>query len=344
MLRIWIDLSNSPHPPFFRPLVAEFERRGHVVETTARDHAQTVELARKAGFTPTVIGTHGGRKLSAKGINLIRRTWSLMKWARRGKRKFDLAVSHNSHEHLLASRLLGIRGVTLMDYEHHPANHLSFRLASRVIVPRAFPESALRRFGVREKKVRRYDGTKEDVYLADFVPDPRFAETLGALGICRHDVLVVVRPPAHDALYHRFGNKLFDELLEDLSAYASVKIVMLARGRAQHAKLAARHKSPNIIWPQRALDGANLIASADLVVSGGGTMNREAAALGVPTATIFAGRWAAIDEQLLREGRMQRISTRDDLCALRIEKKSAPVARRALSVRQEVANLILDER
>jgi predicted glycosyltransferase len=339
MSRIWIDLGNSPHVPFFRALLPEFERRGHEVLLTARAFAQTVEMAEAAGMSPTVIGGHGGRKLPGKAWNLLQRGWALARWAR--GHNFDLAVSHNSHEHLLAARLLGLRSVTLMDYEYHPANHFSFRIASRVIVPDAFPDAALRRLGARESKVRRYHGTKEDVYLADFEADPNFLDTLRALGITSEEILVVVRPPALDALYHRFDNELFDELLERLSGRDGVKLIMLPRTEEQKRKLIARHPSPNLIWPRVVLDGSNLIAAADLVVSAGGTMNREAAALGVAAATIFAGRWPAIDEQLVREGRLIRISTRSDLEALDIKKKGGLNIRAARHVRAEVAELIL---
>lgn len=337
---IWIDLANSPHVPFFRALIPEFEKHGIEVETTAREFAQTVEMAEAAGLAPVVIGGHGGRALHGKAGNLIGRARALRKWAR--GRGFNLAVSHNSYAQVAAARMLGIRCVTLMDYEHQPANHLAFRLASRVIVPRAFPEEALRRYGASERKVRRYDGTKEDVYLADFTPDPRFAETLEELGVKSNDVLVVVRPPARDALYHRFENELFDELMEKFSARSSVKVILLARTEAQRALYKERPRA-NLILPSVALDGANLIAAADLVISAGGTMNREAAALGVPAATIYAGRWAAIDEELVREGRLRRIATREDLDALPVEKKKSAHARRASYVRPEVANLILRE-
>ena len=339
-MRIWIDLANSPHVPFFRALITEFVQRGHQVETTARAFAQTVELAEAAGLAPEVIGGHGGRELSGKAGNLIGRVGALMRWAHR--RRFDLAVSHNSYTQIVAARALRLKSVTLMDYEHQPANHLAFRVASRVIVPRAFPDDALRRCGARSKKVRRYNGTKEDVYLADFRPDPNFVETLHALGISTDNVLVVVRPPAHEALYHRFENELFDELLNCLRERADVKVVLLARTEAQRESVAAQHNSGNIILPRVALDGANLIAAADLVVSAGGTMNREAAALGVPAATIYAGKWAAVDEELVREGRLQRISTHEELRALNVEKKRNAIARRALHVRAEVANLILE--
>ncbi len=337
---IWVDLANSPHVPFFRALIDEFRRRGHRVEVSARDFAQTVELALYAGLEPSVVGGHGGRALSGKAGNLLGRARALARWAR--GRKVDLAVSHNSYSQIVAARLIGVRSVTLMDYEHQPANHLAFRLASRVIVPSAFPESALKKFGANERKVRRYAGTKEDVYLSDFAPDVRFRETLRALGVDEKDVLVVVRPPARDALYHRFENELFDELIEKLSACDGAKVLMLARSTTQRETYELRFKSANIVWPSKALDGANLIAAADLVVSAGGTMNREAAALGVPAATIYAGRWAAIDERLVHEGRLMRIVTREDLRNLPVRKKGELQPRRAATVRDEVAGLILD--
>jgi predicted glycosyltransferase len=340
-MRIWIDLANSPHVPFFAALAREFGRRGHASEFTARRYAQTVELAEAAGFKPSVVGGHGGGRLSGKGLNIAGRAWSLALWAR--GRGFDLAVSHNSYSHVLAARALGIRTVTLMDYEHQPANHLAFRVASRVVVPEAFPEEALRRFGARASKVRRYAGIKEDVYLADFEPDPSFGARLRErFGIdTARDTLVVVRPPASEALYHRFENELFDELMRRLLARKGVKVLLMARTAAQREELESRFRADNLIAPREALDGANLIAAADLVVSAGGTMNREAAALGVPAATVYAGRWAAVDEQLVREGRLKRISTRDDLDALHLVKKSDTSPRRATGIRAQVADMIL---
>src|SRR6266851_5500664 len=185
-MRIWIDLANSPHVPFFRSLANEFIQREHEIVVTARAFAETVELAKAAGFTPHVIGGHGGGKLSGKAGNLVQRALALARWGR--GRDLDLALSHNSYSQVLAARALSLRSVTLMDYEHQPANHLAFRLASRIIVPRAFPEEALRRYGASRGKVRRYEGTKEDVYLADFSSDPNFTETLRALGVASEDV------------------------------------------------------------------------------------------------------------------------------------------------------------
>jgi predicted glycosyltransferase len=209
-----------------------------------------------------------------------------------------------------------------------------------VIVPRAFPAAELRKYGASLRKVKRYEGTKEDVYLADFSADPAFAEVLRKLGVASEDVLIVVRPPAREALYHRFENELFDELLARLGSRDDAKIILLPRSDAQRSEYEKRGW-PNMIMPRAALDGANLIAAADLVVSAGGTMNREAAALGVPAVSIYAGQWAAIDEELVREGRLQRISAREEIEELAISKKKGLNNRGATRVREEIATLIL---
>lgn len=337
-MRIWIDLANSPHVPFFRALIPEFASRGHQVEITARDFAQTVELALKAGLTPHVIGGHGGGSITGKAGNLIGRAAALRKWAR--DRGFDLALSHNSYAHIAAAAALSIKSVTLMDYEHQPANHLAFRLASRVIVPHSFPAAELRKYGASMRKVKRYEGTKEDVYLADFTPDAAFAETLHVLGVASEDVLIIARPPAREALYHRFENELFDGLLMRLSSRHDVKVILLPRSEAQRAEYETRKF--NVIMPREAFDGANLIAAADLVVSAGGTMNREAAALGVPAVSVYAGKWAAIDEELVREGRLQRLGSRNEMESLTIRKKSHANPRQARNVKEEITRLILE--
>jgi predicted glycosyltransferase len=337
-MRIWIDLANSPHVPFFRSLADEFLQRNHELVITARAFAETVELAQAAGFSAEVIGGHGGGKLSGKAGNLVQRALALARWAR--GRGIDLALSHNSYSQILAARALAMRTVTLMDYEHQPANHLAFRFASRVIVPAAFPDHALNRYGTQATKVFRYDGIKEDVYLSDFQADPQFQQVLNELGINASDVLVTVRPPASDALYHRFENQLFDQLLDRLLAEPVVKVVLLPRNDAQRQAYTARGHSSLIVPPQP-LDGANLIAYSDLVVSAGGTMNREAAALGVPAASVYLGEWAAIDEQLLKEGRLQKLSTPEEVLKLQPARKPGRRGRAAGNIRREIASLIL---
>src|SRR5689334_10604947 len=322
-MRLWIDLANSPHVPFFKALTRRFASQGHEIEITARELAETIPLAQAAGLSPVIVGAHGGRAVSKKAESIASRAWALAAWAR--KRKFDLAISHNSYSQILAARMLGVKTITMMDYEHQPANHLAFRFASRIIVPASFPAQRLRRYGARVEKVRRYHGTKEDVYLADFEPDPLFGARLCELGVKPDNVLVLMRPPAHDALYHRFQNTLFDEALAMLAPKAQV--ILLPRNEAQRAAYAKK----DVILPATPLHGANLIAASDLVISAGGTINREAAALGVPAASIYAGKWAAVDEELVNEGRLRRIRSEEHtselqsqfhlVCRLLLEKK-----------------------
>jgi len=336
-MRIWIDLANSPHVPFFRALINRFNALDHEVEVTARDFAETVPLATAAQLSPQVVGVHGGRPITAKAGNLMGRAWSLANWAR--ARKFDLAVSHNSYSQILAAKVLRVKSVTLMDYEYQPANHLAFRFTSKIIVPSCFPERRLRRYGAHPRKVRRYQGTKEDVYLSEFQCDPSFASRLSQLGIHPDNILVVMRPPAHDALYHRFQNTLFDEALNSLLANKKVRIILLPRNTEQRSQYQER---ANLIIPPEPLPGPDLLAASDLVISAGGTINREAAALGVPVVSLYAGKWAAVDEQLVQEGRLKRISKSQEIRDLPLTKKDNMNPRRSMSVIDEVVRMIFE--
>src|SRR5215204_5322617 len=237
-MRLWLDLANSPHVPFFKALTKRFVAQGHEIEFTAREFAETVPLAQAAGFAPAVVGAHAGRDVSKKAGGFVSRAWALAGWAR--KRNFDLAISHNSYSQILGARALGVKAITMMDYEYQPANHLAFRLASRIIVPTSFPARRLRRYGAGVGKVRRYHGTKEDVYLADFQSNPSFGEQLYELGVNPDNVLVLMRPPAHDALYHRFLNPMFDDALMILLANANVQVILLPRNEAQRAMYSAK--------------------------------------------------------------------------------------------------------
>jgi predicted glycosyltransferase len=173
-----------------------------------------------------------------------------------------------------------------------------------VLVPEAIPPQRLHRYGVRPPKLRQYPGLKEEYYLSDFEPD---GGVLDELGLDRGRVLVVVRTPSDYALYHRNPSPLFPALLERLGRDESVQAVVLARTPEQRAEVAAR-RLPSLVVPDQAVDAQSLIALSDLVVSAGGTMNREATALGVPVYTTFGGRIGAVDEALLREGRLRQLT------------------------------------
>ncbi len=308
-MRIWIDLANSPQVLFFRPLIAELNARGNEVSLTTRAYAQTIPLADQFGFQHTPIGEHGGRGMLGLIGQNFRRALALSSWAR--DRKFDLAVSHNAYSQIVAARLLRIPVVTLMDYEHQPLNHLGFRLARKVIVPEVFPKKMLGKYGSTGKTAN-YPGVKEQVYLSDFKPAPNFRVKEG---FPSEALLVVIRPPATWTAYHRFENELFDQLLAHLSQRAGIYNLFLPRIPSQAESV---RQIPQIHLAEKVYNGPNLLYHADVVVSGGGTMNREAAVLGTPTYTVFQGKVAAVDQYLISKNRMRQIKIPADFSKIEI--------------------------
>ena len=308
-MRVWIDISNSPQVQVFRPLVGLLRERGHDVSITTRHYAQTVELLELHGLPYEVVGPpHGGRGLPGKARAAVSRLRALRRFA--AKRGFDIALSHASHELQLAARSLGIPSSYAFDYEHARVQHgLGSRAARRVVVPEAIPQNRLDLLGARAQKVHRYPGLKEEYYLADFEPD---ASVLERLGLNRDRVLVVVRTPPDVSLYHRHGSPLFDAVLNRLGTSAQALAVVFPRTSRQRDAIAALGL-PSLVLPGQALDALSLIALSDLVISAGGTMNREAAALGIPVYTTFAGRIGAVDEALIRDGRIEALRSPDEI-------------------------------
>src|SRR5215207_5211135 len=288
-MRIWVDLTNSPHVLVMRPIIRVLEQRGHRVDVTARDFAQTLGLCERLGIAHEPIGRHRGGRLAAKGAGLASRSLALARWG--AGRRIDAALGHGSNDVSVAAKLLGIPSATTFDYEWATVQHnVNCRLARRIVVPDAIPPERLARYGATARKLRRYPGLKEEYYLADFTPDPR---VLAELGLAAADPLAVVRTPPAVSLYHRFEHPLFGQLLERLREQAQV--VVLPRTQQQRAELTA---AGGFVVPERAVDAQSLVALADLVVSAGGTMNREAVALGTPVWTTFEGRQGAVDERL----------------------------------------------
>jgi uncharacterized protein len=296
-VRVWVDLTNSPHVLVLRPVIELLRRDGHQVDVTARDFAQTLELLERHGIEHTAIGRHRGGRLASKAGGLVSRSLALVRWAR--GRGFDLAVGHGSNDVSVAAALLRVPSATAFDYEWARVQHgVNCRLASAVVVPEAIPPSRLDRYGARGK-LRRYPGLKEEYYLADFEPDTGVLEELG---LDAAKPVVVVRTPPEVSLYHRFENPLFATVLERLRDQAQT--VVLPRTAVQREELA---RAGGFVVPEQAIDAPSLVAHADLVVSAGGTMNREAVALGTPVYTTFEGRLGAVDERLIAEGRLQRL-------------------------------------
>jgi predicted glycosyltransferase len=313
-VRVWVDMTASAHVLVFRPLIRLLRERGDEVEVTARDYAQTLQLCELHGIEATVVGRHGGRSRLGKARSLTSRLRALRRWAR--PREFDLALAHGSHELTMTARRLRIPSGTTHDYEYATLqHHLGLRAATRVVVPEAIPPERIERYGVGPEKLRRYPGLKEEYYLADFEPDP---SVLDAWPIEAGRVLVVLRPPPDVSLYHRHSNPLFPLTLDVLGTRPDVHAFVLPRTEEQR-EYVRRLALPSVILPERAVDAQSLIALADVVVSAGGTMNREAAALGVPVYTTYGGRRGGVDEALIREGRLRPLT---DPRALELRKRA----------------------
>jgi uncharacterized protein len=313
-MRIWIDLTNSPHVLVMRPVIERLRADGHDVRVTARDFAQTIQLCERLRIDHVAIGHHRGERLGAKALGLASRSAALVRWARGEERaagaRLDVALGHGSNDVSVAAALLRIPSATMFDYEWATVQHnVNCRLARAVVVPEAIPEQRLERYGARGK-VRPYAGLKEEYYLSDFEPDEA---VLAELELDSARPIVVVRTPPEVSLYHRFENDLFAQVLERLRGAArtdGVQPVLLPRVAAQREEL---RRVPGFVVPDHAIDAQSLIAHADLVISAGGTMNREAVALGTPVFTTFQGRLGAVDERLISERRLRMLSSAEEL-------------------------------
>jgi len=310
-MRIWIDLSNSPHPLLFAPVARRLEQRGHQVLVTARDNAQTVELARERWPDVSVLGGASPKGRRAKARAIVQRVLDLRRWARAAQP--DIALSHNSYAQIVCARALGITVVTAMDFEHQPANHLAFRLARTILLPAALKPSGVRRQGATDGKTNYYAGLKEEIYLADFEPDDAQLAQLG-IGLGPEDTLVVARPAPDLAMYHAFENPLFVECVKRVLHDPRATVVVLPRHAGQREAL--RDLGPRCIVATHAVDSRSLMSRADLMIGAGGTMTREAALMGVPTLSLFAGRRPLVDEWLLEQGFMRLLTDVGDLPVL----------------------------
>ena len=306
-MKIWVDLTNSPHVLVLRPVIDVLRADGHEVSVTARDFAQTLALLEQYEMPHEAIGRHRGEKKIAKAVGLVSRSFALWRWSR--KRDFDLAIGHGSNDITVAAKFREIPSVTMFDYEWAREQHsINCRFAARTIVPDAIDPAVLDEYGAHGK-VFQYPGLKEEYYLADFEPDEA---VIDELDLDRAKKLVLLRTPPDVSLYHRHGNELFPKLIEKLAADPDVQVVALPRTPEQRAEL-KKLAHENIVIPDGVIDGPSLVALVDAVIGAGGTMNREAVALGMPVWTTFAGRIGAVDEKLLEGGMLNRLEDLDSL-------------------------------
>ena len=330
-VRVWVDLTNTAHVLVLRPLIERLEEAGHEVAITARPLSQTLELLEQWGHPHTTLGRHGGAGRLGKARAAGGRVADLLRFGR--GRRFECALAHGSTDLPAACRLLGVPNTTMFDYEWAALqHHVNCRLASRVLVPDAIPAQRLARYGARPSKLVRYPGLKEEYCLADFAPDPT---VLDELGLDRDRVLCVARTAPSYALYLRGSeNPLLTRVLERLVACAEAQTVVLARTPEQAAAVRGLGDG-RLVVPDHTVDSRSLVALADVVVSAGGTMNREAAVLGTPAWSIFEGRLGAVDALLADQGRLHLLRDPADVALVK-----KPADAHAMRVRRDPGELL----
>lgn len=318
-ITIWIDMDNSPHVPFFVPIIHELEKQGHTVFITARDAFQVCGLANSFGLRYRKIGRHYGANLLMKAIGTLWRAFQLSGTLL--KKMPQLSISHGSRSLIVASGMLHIPTILLFDYEH--AEMLPFTKPVMGIAPEMIADKSLvQKF---RKGLRYFSGLKEDVYACTFKPN---SEILKHLGVHEDEILVTIRPPATEAHYHNpEAENLFIATVQMLGDQPNLRMVILPRNEKTQKDFIKKTwpewcAQGKIIIPDQVVDGLNLIWHSDFVVSGGGTMNREAAALGVPVYSIFRGKLGAVDKYLSEKGRLVMIESVAD-----VQSKIHPIKR-----------------
>jgi uncharacterized protein len=335
--RIWIDLENTPHVPFFIPIVLELEQQGFEVILTARDFAQTKDLVEQNGLNARMIGGEYGSNALLKVIGILSRAFGLALYIRR--KHVSLAIGHGSRGLTLASKLLGIPSLILYDYEGASVK-LFNKLATWVMTPEVLTDKILEPLGLDASKHLTYPGLKEEVYVDGYTPDDSI---LRELGLDQTKIISVVRPPSDTAHYRaEESQNLFESIMVLLASRKDVQTVLMPRTNDQRAAFKERAwaKSENIIVPEEAVNGLDLLFFSDVVIGGGGTMNREAAVLGVPVLNIFKGPRGAVDAMLVREGKMVDLEQSEDI-ARYLRKRAVTPALGGSSVRATIIDRIV---
>ncbi|MDZ4198627.1 MAG: DUF354 domain-containing protein [Kiritimatiellia bacterium] len=331
-----MDLDNVPHVPLFRPMLEVWKRRGENLLVTARNFQGTLELCRMWGIDHVAVGKHGGAGKIGKLTNLVERAAQL----RRAVLPFkpDLAVSHGSRTQIVAAKWMGVPSIVMMDYLFTEAFFFK-RLTRSILMPAAIPDERLIACGFPLHKVRRYNGFKEELYLPSFRPEPEFR---ASLNVPEEKILLTIRPSAIMANYHNpLSEQIVLSLLERALATTDVLPLVVSRTKADRSLIVERF-GDRVRFLDKPVDGLQLIWASDVFVSGGGTMNREAALLGVPAYSIFTGRRPYLDEYLAAQGRLIFADSLEKVAGISLKKRQIPVEGPAVrqGLAEEVADMI----
>ena len=294
-MKIWIDLTNSPHVNFFAGMINELKRE-HDILLTCRPLANTIELLELYGFPYHVVGKHYGQNKIKKILGFIVRIWQLFVFLRR--KDIDVAISHSSFYSPLVARLLGVRSIYLNDNEHAAGNRISFIFADKIMVPEFLDVRKVQRQWAEAEKIISYPGVKEGVYLWYY----KLNYSSGSEIDNRENKKVIfIRPEPWAAQYYRGKRDFIDNLLVQLKD--TYKIVLLSRDKVQE-EYYKQNKFVGVTILEKSIHLANIMKNCDLFIGAGGTMTREAAVLGIPAISIYQDRLLQVDEYLIKIGVM----------------------------------------
>jgi len=283
-MKILIDMSNSPHVLFFRPIIKELESRGHKVDIIARDHAQTKQLLDLFGMPYKLIGKHAGKKVHRKLLNALIRVLDIK--IHIAKTNPDVCLSHQSPYIIYAAFLERKKSIYIFDNDQaKQQNLITFPLASKIMCPESL--------GEKGKKFIKYPGTKESLFLSSWKDDFRGLEKIKKIKKKK----ILVRTEISSAAYHK-GRSLF-EIVKRLQE----KYQIIVSPRTDEQKESYK-RIKGVIVLEKPVDGPSLMKSVDMVMGGGGSMNREAAVMGKPVISLYSGKLLESDLYLIEKGLM----------------------------------------
>lgn len=294
-MKIWIDLTNSPHVNFFAGLIKEWNRE-HDLLLTCRPLANTIELLELYGFPYDVVGKHYGRNKIRKALGFIIRIWQLFVFLRR--ENIDVAISHSSFYSPVVARLLGVRSIYLNDNEHAEGNRIAFLFADKIMAPEFLGVRELQRQWAKAEKIISYPGVKEGIYLWDYKPNSSSGFKIDDR---ENRNVIFIRPEPWMAQYYRGKRNFIDNLLIQLKD--TYKIVLLPRDKMQE-EYYQQDKYVGVTVLEKSISLADIMENCDFFIGAGGTMTREAAVLGIPTISIYQDQLLQVDEYLIKKEAM----------------------------------------
>lgn len=294
-MKIWFDLSNSPHINMFYDLIKELEAEGNEIIITCRPLANTIDLLNQKKLKYTVVGEHYGKNLYKKIFGYPIRVMQLRKFLRRHKP--DVAVSQSSFHSPVVAKLLGIPSIYTNDNEHAMGNKAGFYFASLVMIPENLPIQNVVNKGASAKRVAHYPGVKEGIYLwqkGEMIHKSREGRDTSK-------IKVYVRPEPLTAQYYKGGLNFLDDTLEKLQHEVSVIVLPRDKTQAAHYK---QEKFSKVIVPDKPLEFDAIAKDCTLFIGAGGSMTRELAILGIPTISVYQDELLEVDKFLLENGSM----------------------------------------